>query len=107
MIDALITGKLLKDPVELTGKTGQPFAKFVLSVPTKDGAYALVSGIAFADVAERIGRLHKGDALTVAGELSPSAWTDREGVEKHGLNVVASAALSAYDIKKRRPKETS
>jgi single-stranded DNA-binding protein len=107
VIDALVTGKLIKDPVELTGKTGQPFTRFMLNTPSKEGAYVLITGVAFGDVAERIARLHKGDALSVAGELSPTEWTDREGVEKHGLNVVVSAALSVYDIKKRRPKETS
>lgn len=109
MIDALITGKLIRDPALKTGPSGKPFCNFLLSVPTGDGEPTVVSGIAFTDVAERIGRLHKGDAVSVAGSLKPSSWTDRTSGElKHGLNVTVSAALSAYDIKKRRGEsETS
>ncbi len=102
MIEALITGKLIRDPVTAAGKSGKQFTRFMLSAHIKDGEPAFISGIAFEAVADRIARLHKGDALAVVGELSPSAWTDRDGVERHGLNVVASAALSAYDAKKRR-----
>ncbi|WP_031429860.1 single-stranded DNA-binding protein [Methylomicrobium agile] len=103
MIDALITGKLIRDPALKTGPSGKPYCNFLLSVPTGDGEPVVVSGIAFADVAERIGRLGKGDALSVAGSLKPSQWTDKTtGETKHGLNVTVSAALSAYDVKKRR-----
>jgi single-stranded DNA-binding protein len=103
MIDALITGKLIRDPALKTGPSGKPYCNFLLSVPTGDGEPVVVSGIAFADVAERIGRLGKGDAVSVAGALKPSEWTDKTtGETKHGLNITVSAALSAYDIKKRR-----
>jgi single-stranded DNA-binding protein len=103
MIDALITGKLIRDPVLKTGPSGKPYCNFLLSVPTGDGDPVIVSGIAFADVAERVGRLKKGDAVSVAGALKPSEWTDKTtGETKHGLNVTVSAALSAYDVKKRR-----
>jgi single-stranded DNA-binding protein len=105
MIDALITGKLIRDPALKTGASGKPYCNFLLSVPTGDGEPVIVSGIAFADVAERIGRLKKGDAVSVAGALKPSEWTDKTtGELKHGLNVTVSAALSAYDVKKRRGK---
>jgi single-stranded DNA-binding protein len=103
MIDALIAGKLIRDPALKTGPSGKPFCNFLLSVPTGDGEPVIMSGIAFADVAERIGRLKKGDAVSVAGSLKPSEWTDKTtGEQKHGLNVTVSAALSAYDVKKRR-----
>jgi single-stranded DNA-binding protein len=103
MIDALISGKLIRDPALKTGPSGKPYCNFLLSVPTGDGEPVIVSGIAFADVAERIGRLKKGDAVSVAGSLKPSEWTDKTtGELKHGLNITVSAALSAYDVKKRR-----
>jgi single-stranded DNA-binding protein len=103
MIDALVTGKLIRDPALKTGASGKPYCNFLLSVPTGDGEPVIVSGIAFADVAERIGRLGKGDALSVAGSLKPSEWTDKTtGETKRGLNITVSAALSAYDVKKRR-----
>ncbi len=63
----------------------------------------IVSGIAFGDVAERISRLSKGDALAVTGALKPTIWNDKAtGEERHGLNITVSACLSPYDVKKRR-----
>lgn len=103
MIDALISGKLLRDPSTKTGPSGKPYCNFLLSVPVGDEAPVIVSGIAFQDVAEKIGRLGKGDALTVTGSLKPSTWQDKAtGAERHGLNVTVSACLTAYDLKKRR-----
>lgn len=103
MIDALITGKLLRDPALKTGSSGKPYCNFLLSVPTNDGEYTLVSGIAFGDVAGRLAKLQKGDALSVAGSLKPSEWADKStGEIKRGLSITVSAALSAYDVKKRR-----
>lgn len=103
MIDALITGKLLRDPALKTGSSGKPYCNFLLSVPTGDGEPVIVSGIAFSDVSERICKLQKGDALSVAGSLKPSEWADKAtGEIKHGMSVTVSAALSAYDVKKRR-----
>lgn len=103
MIDALITGKLIRDPALKTGPSGKPFCNFLLSVPAGDGDPVVVSGIAFGDVSERIAKLKKYDAVNVAGGLKPSEWTDKTtGELKHGLNITVSAVLSAYDIKKRR-----
>ena len=63
----------------------------------------VVSGIAFADVAEKIAKLKKGDAIAVVGPMKPTTWTDKtSGEERHGLNITAQAALSPYDVKKRR-----
>jgi single-stranded DNA-binding protein len=103
MIDALINGKLIRDPAIKTGKSGNPYANFMLSVPVGDESPVMVSGIGFGDVAERIAKLRKGDALSVVGSLKPSTWLDKAtGETRHGLNVTAQAALSPYDVKKRR-----
>jgi len=103
MIDALISGTLIRDPTSRTGPSGKVNCNFLLSVPVGDDAPVIVSGIAFADTAERIGKLKKGDALAVVGSLKPSVWTDKtSGEERHGLNITAQASLSPYDVKKRR-----
>ena len=103
MIDALISGKLIKDPAIKTGASGKPFCNFLLSVHVGEESPVIVSGIAFGDIAERIGKLSKGDALTVTGALKPGQWADKQtGETKHGLNVTVSACLTAYDVKKRR-----
>ena len=103
MIDALISGKLIRDPVLKTGPSGKPYANFLLSVSTGDEQPIIVSGIAFSDVAERIALLKKGDPLAVIGSLKPSEWIDKTtGETKHGLNITVNNSLSPYDIKKRR-----
>lgn len=106
MIDALVTGKLIREPQLKTGQSGKPFCNFSLSVTTGSNEQTLVNGIAFAEVAEQIARLQKGDALAVTGSLAPSSWNDKTtGELKHGLNITVSAALSAYDVKKRRAND--
>jgi len=105
MLDALISGKLIRDPITREGASGRPFCSFLLSVPTGDEQPVIVSGIAFGDVAERIDKLKKGDALAVIGMLKPSSWADKTtGEIKNGLSVTVSACLSVYDVTKRRKK---
>jgi single-strand DNA-binding protein len=108
MIDALITGKLIKAPELKTGQSGKYYCQFLLSVAVGEEKPVVVSGMAFTETAEKIAKLQKGDALSVVGALKPSEWVDRAtGVTKHGLSITANASLSAYDIKKRRPKAES
>lgn len=106
MIEALIAGKLVKDPELKTSGGGVQYSHFLLSVPIGEEQPVIVSGVAFKDVAEGIAKLKKGDALSVAGSLKPSEWNDKAtGETKHGLNVTVSHFLSAYDSQKRKPGE--
>jgi single-stranded DNA-binding protein len=105
MIDALISGKLIKEPIAKTGPSGKPYCQFMLSVSAGDPQPIVITGISFGDVAERIAKLGKGDSIAVIGSLKPSEWTDKTtGETKHGLNITVSNALSPYDVKKRRPE---
>ena len=104
MIDAIVSGKLIRDPALKVGPSGKHYANFLLSVATGDEQPIIVSGIAFADVAERIALLKKGDPLAVIGSLKPSEWADKAtGETKNGLNITVNNALSPYEIKKRKP----
>ena len=105
MLEALISGKLIKAPELKTGQSGKHFTQFLLSVSVGEEKPVAVSGMAFQDVAEKIAKLGKGDALSVVGALKPSEWVCKTtGNLKQGLSITVSASLSAYDIKKRRPK---
>lgn len=103
MIDALISGKLIKDTELKTGQSGKPYCQFMLSVSVGEPQPIVISGIAFADVAARIAKLGKGDAVAVIGGLKPTEWLDKTtGETRHGLNITVNHALSPYDIKKRK-----
>ena len=107
MIDALVSDKLVKEPELKTGPSGKHFCNFLLSVSVNNEPQPIVvSAIAFEAVAERIAKLGKGDSVSVIGSLKPSEWLDKSGEVKHGLNITVNNALSAYDIKKRRPETT-
>ena len=108
MIDALISGKLIKDPSLRTGQSGNNFAQFLLSVHTGEEQPIVVSGIAFGAVAEKIVLLKKGDPLSVIGSLKPTEWIDKTTNEtRHGLSVTVNNSLSPYDIKKRKLTPTA
>ena len=77
MIDALISGKLIKDPTTKTGPSGKLFCNFLLSVPVGDESPVVVSAIAFGGHAERVAQLKKGDAVSVIGALKPTEWEDK------------------------------
>lgn len=109
MINALLTGKLFKDPKLATGKNGTPYCTTSIRVPQEvsregepDSVFASV--IAFGSDAEKLSRLRAGDAVSVAGSVRVGVWTNNEGKTTPSLNIQATGILSAYDVKQRRPR---
>lgn len=100
-ITALITGRLLAEPIRRTGASGKPFATARLSAGTDDES-VLCSVIAFGTAAEQLAALAKGDTAAITGRTKPKAWTDREGQLKAGLDVVAEQVLTAYHVRRKR-----
>lgn len=103
MLDALISGKLIKDCQLKTSQNNKLYCQFLLSVAVGEPENIVVSAIAFGGHAERVAQLKKGDALSVIGALKPTEWEDKATHEtRHGLSITVNNVLSAYDIKKRR-----
>jgi len=105
MIDALVSGKLIRDPQIKISSNGNQYIQFMLSVSAHGEADTqVISGIGFDEsVINKINLLKKGDSLAIAGALKQTEWTDRATNEvKHGLSIVANQSLSIYDIQKRR-----
>jgi single-stranded DNA-binding protein len=102
MIEALVSGKLHGQPAQKISKTGKPFV--VAKVRAHAGeADVFVNVIAFSPAAcEALLALGEGDAVALAGSLTPKAWTDREGIARPALDLVASQVLSAYHVTRRR-----
>jgi single-strand DNA-binding protein len=100
MLDVLIAGKLFRDPKPGRTKTDKPMCSALVRVPMGEDS-VIASVIAFEDVAERLARLRAGDAVSITGSARLNVW-QRDGETRPGLDVTASAILSAYDVKRRR-----
>lgn len=102
MIEALISGKLHGQPAQKIAKTGKPFVTAKVRAHVGD-ADVFVNVIAFSQAAcEALLALGDGDAVALAGSLTPKAWIDREGTARPALDLVASQVLTAYHVSRRR-----
>ncbi|WP_029528229.1 single-stranded DNA-binding protein [Polaromonas glacialis] len=102
MIEALISGKPQGQPSEKMAKTGKPFVTAKVRVHAGD-ADVFVNVIAFSESAcAALLALESGDAVSLAGSLTPKAWTDREGMARPALDLVASHVLTAYHVTRKR-----
>ena len=103
MLDALISGKLIKTPKLKTGQSGKHYTQFLLSVSTGEENPVVISGMSFGEIVERIALLQKGDALAVVGAFKPTEWTDKATtIVKHGLSVTVSNSLSVVTTRPSR-----
>lgn len=97
MIDGLIAGRLYGDAEMRQGKNSSNFAVAKVKVLTPEGETLLVNVIAFAaSVCSELMALRDGDALALAGSLTPKVWSDKQGNTRPALDMVASRMLSAY-----------
>jgi len=105
MMDALIAGKLHARPEQRTGANGKPFATAKLRAAAGDGEGDLlfVNCIAFDYAAmAALLALDVGDALCVAGSITPKVWTDRDGNIRPALDMVVTQVLTAYHVDRKR-----
>jgi Single-strand binding protein family len=104
MIDALIAGRLYGKVTEREAKNGSPFAVCKIRVATAGGDGCIfVSVITFSPIAiTALLALADGDFVALAGELTPKVWTDKEGVAKPAIDLVAHAVLTAYHVTRKR-----
>jgi single-stranded DNA-binding protein len=106
MIEALISGKIIKQPELRTGQSGKPYCQFLMTVHVGEPESIVISGIAFGSHAERITKLGKSDAVSVIGALKPTEWRDKTTNEaKHGLSVTVANVLSVYEIETKKARK--
>ena len=102
MIETLISGKLQGQPSEKVAKTGKPFVTAKVRVHAGESD-VFVNVIAFSESAcAALLALESGDSVSLAGSLTPKAWTDREGVARPALDLMASQVLTAYHVARKR-----
>ena len=103
MIDALVAGRLYGASASRTTKAGKPFATAKVRVSTRDGGAVFLAVVAFADSAvTALLALQEGDSVALSGELTATAYTDKEGVAKPSLSLLAHSVLSEYHVARKR-----
>lgn len=104
MIRALISGELVSNPQERTGKTGKAFALARVSVPQGDDGRVFCSVICFNDDAvARLLQLKAGASVALAGSLKVSTWQAKDGTSRPQLDLVADEVASTTP-RPRKPR---
>lgn len=99
----IASGTLLRDPERRTSVHGNTYTQALLRVPVEGEETLVVFVVAFSSTAAEALLAHqRGDQIAVTGRSKLRSWTDKDGVEKHGLSVVAEAILSPYQLEKRK-----
>ena len=97
-------GRLARDPENRQTKTGKPMATATIAVdmPPRYGAeegerppVLWLQILAFEDRALELGRLAKGDLVSVAGRLQLEPYTARDGSHRDGWKIIADSLISA------------
>lgn len=103
MIDALIAGRLAADPKPGTSRNGNAYATARVLVTINAEDRLSVSVIAFdaATVAALL-VMTAGDAVALAGELTPKVWTDKDGNAKPSADMKAHALVTPYHVTRKR-----
>jgi single-stranded DNA-binding protein len=86
----------------MTGKSGKAFVVCKLKVAA-GGEQIFCNVIAFETQAcETLLALAAGDAVALAGSLTPKAWADRDGVPRGTVDITAHAVVTAYHVNRKR-----
>ncbi len=103
MIEGLIAGHLVGLAETRQGKNGSTFALAKVKATAGDGESLIVNVIAFAaEASAALMALDDGDAVALAGALTPKVWTDKQGNTRPALDMVATQVLTAYHAARKQ-----
>ena len=95
MIQALIAGTMMAPADVRGGKNDSSFTLAKLKVVMGDGQSLIVNAIAFEPhVSAALRALAEGDAIAVAGALTPKVWLDKQGNARPALDMIVSRVLT-------------
>ena len=98
-------GRLANDPQLKTTSKGTQKAIVSMAVPlpcsqADDGAVTMwLSVLAFGRQAEALAKHHKGELVSVAGNMQVSQWTGQNGETRQGWQVIADSVISARTVR--------
>lgn len=97
MIEALIAGHLMGDASRRVDKAGRTFIVARVLARNRADEEFIVNVIAFDETpCAALLALADGDAVSVAGSLTPKVWTDKQGLVRPSMDLVAARVLSAH-----------
>lgn len=103
MIEGLISGKLYGRAEQRTGRSGRSYTTAKVRAATGEADAVFVNVVAFSESAQAgLLALDDGDAVAMAGTLTPKAWIDREQQPRPALDMVVAQVLTAYHLKRKR-----
>jgi hypothetical protein len=98
MIDGLVAGRLMGDASRRIDKAGRTYIVARVLARNRADEEFIVNVIAFDDApGAALLALADGDALTLAGALTPKVWVDKLGVHRPSLDLIATRVLTAHD----------
>lgn len=98
MIDGLVAGRLMGDASRRIDKAGRTYIVARALARNRADEEFIVNVIAFDDApGAALLALADGDALTLAGALTPKVWLDKQGVHRPSLDLIATRVMSALD----------
>ena len=103
-IDALVSGRIYKQPQSRVASNGRRFVTTVVRAAARNDDALFVSVIAFsASACDALLTLEDGDSVALAGELTPKVFHPRDGSEpRASVDLVAHRVLSEYHIQRKR-----
>jgi len=94
MIEALIAGHLMGDASRRIDKVGREFIVARVLARNRADEEFIVNVIAFDEApCAALLALADGDALSLSGALTPKVWTDKQGIARPSLDLVATRVL--------------
>lgn len=94
-MDALIAGHISGDPEQRAGKAETVFVVAKVRAQAGDGEIYAVNVIAFdSHVCQLLLNLRDGDAVALAGSLTPKVWTDKQGNSRPVVDLIAHKVLT-------------
>jgi Single-strand binding protein family len=97
MIDGLVAGRLMGDASRRVDKAGRSYIVARVLARNKADEEFIVNVIAFDEApCAALLALRDGESLTLSGALTPKVWTDKQGMTRPSLDMVATHVLTAY-----------
>ena len=98
MIDALVAGRLMAEASRRTDKAGRGYVVARVLARNRADEEFIVNVIAFDEAPGRaLLALAEGDAVSLAGALTPRVWTDKQGVVRPSLDLIANRVMGVGD----------